>query len=90
MKYTPTSLIFVKIAAISKFQWHPFSIISSSNMDDDRFSVLVKCQGQWTNALYDMVNSMADAESGNIKSLSVAVEGPYGPATFPLHRYDSS
>nr|XP_010906716.1 ferric reduction oxidase 8, mitochondrial [Elaeis guineensis] len=89
MKYTPTSMIFVKIAAISKFQWHPFSIISSSNMDDDRFSVLVKCQGQWTNALYDMVNSMTDSESGNMKNLSVAVEGPYGPATFPHQRYDS-
>ncbi|XP_008777197.2 ferric reduction oxidase 8, mitochondrial isoform X2 [Phoenix dactylifera] len=89
MKYTPTSSIFIKIPAISKFQWHPFSIISSSNMDDDRFSVLVKCQGQWTNALFDMVNSMADAGSGNMNSLCVAVEGPYGPATFPHQRYDS-
>lgn len=90
MKYTPTSMIFVNIAAISKFQWHPFSIISSSNMDDDRFSVLVKCQGQWTNALYDMVHSMADAGSSNVRSqLTVAVEGPYGPNTFPYQRYDS-
>ncbi|EHA8590078.1 hypothetical protein COCNU_scaffold014723G000010 [Cocos nucifera] len=65
------------------------SIISSSNMDDDRFSVLVKCQGQWTNALYDMVNLMADGGSGNMKNLSAAVEGPYGPAAFPHQRYDS-
>ncbi|KAJ0989006.1 hypothetical protein J5N97_007362 [Dioscorea zingiberensis] len=87
MKYTPTSMIFLKIPSISKFEWHPFSITSSCNMDYDRLTVLIKCQGQWTDSLYSMVQTMLD--DGHAKKLSLAFEGPYGPATFPYKRYDS-
>ncbi|CAD5179643.1 unnamed protein product [Musa acuminata subsp. malaccensis] len=90
MDYTPTSIVFIKVPGISEFQWHPFSITSSSNMDDSELSVLIKCQGQWTTDLYDMLNSMTDAGSDHPKSIPVAVEGPYGPATVEhLSRYRS-
>ena len=81
MDYTPTSIVFIKVPGISEFQWHPFSITSSSNMDDSELSVLIKCQGQWTTDLYNMLNSMTDAGSDHPKSIPVAIEGPYGPAT---------
>lgn len=89
MKYTPTSMIFLNVPSISKFQWHPFSITSSTNVDDDRFSVLIKCHGQWTDSLYNLIHSMLGSGSNQMKSLPIAVEGPYGPANFPYHRYDS-
>lgn len=84
--YTPTSILFVKIPSISKFQWHPFSIISSSNMDDEKLSIMVKCQGLWTNSLYEMIESMADKPSDDEKCLFVSVEGPYGPLNLPYRR----
>ncbi|XP_072963079.1 ferric reduction oxidase 8, mitochondrial isoform X1 [Typha angustifolia] len=83
MKYTPTSMIFMKIPSISNLQWHPFTITSSCNRDDDRLSVIVKCQGQWTEALYSKV------QSGQVMNLSVAIDGPYGPIDFPHRRYSN-
>lgn len=83
MKYAPTSMLFVKIPSISKFQWHPFSITSSSNIEDDRLSLIIKCQGPWTNSLYNKIQSLEDASSADMKSLPIMVEGPYGPVNFP-------
>ncbi|PKA57792.1 Ferric reduction oxidase 8, mitochondrial [Apostasia shenzhenica] len=88
LKYSPTSTLFVKIPSISDFQWHPFSIVSSSNVDDERLSVLVKCQGRWTNSLYNLLESMANSTSDRLRFPSISVEGPYGPTNFPYQRYD--
>uniref|UniRef100_A0A1D1ZD15 Ferric reduction oxidase 8, mitochondrial n=1 Tax=Anthurium amnicola TaxID=1678845 RepID=A0A1D1ZD15_9ARAE len=88
MKYTPTSLVFINVPSISKFQWHPFSITSSSNMDNDEVSFIVKCQGQWTSALYNKIKSMQNSDVTSIKCFPIAVEGPYGPTTTPYQRYD--
>lgn len=83
LNYMPTSVIFMKIPSISKFQWHSFSLSSSSSVDDGTISVIIKCEGSWTNVLYDMV------EAHNMKCLPVAIEGPYGPASMDFLRYDS-
>lgn len=87
LKYTPTSILFMKIPSISKFQWHPFSIISSSDVDHEQFSIIVKSQGKWSNSLYEKIEFMAN-EVSNDASLSVSVEGPYGPANFSYNRFD--
>ncbi|KAM0944172.1 putative ferric-chelate reductase (NADH) [Dioscorea sansibarensis] len=87
LKYTPTSIIFLKIPCISKVEWHPFSITSSANIADDKLSVLIKCQGHWTDSVHNLIQAMLDND--HEKKLSVTVEGPYGPATFPYQRYDS-
>ncbi|KAI0524549.1 hypothetical protein KFK09_003923 [Dendrobium nobile] len=88
LRYTPSSILFLKIPSISKFQWHPFSIISSCNMDNERLSILVKCKGEWTNSLYEMVESIANKGSNDARNLFVSVEGPYGPIDFQYKRYD--
>ncbi|KAH8492984.1 hypothetical protein H0E87_022299 [Populus deltoides] len=64
LKYTPTSVIYMKIPSISKFQWHPFSITSSSNIDDHTMSVVVKCNEGWTSSLYDMIQAELDSDTG--------------------------
>ncbi|XP_042420246.1 ferric reduction oxidase 8, mitochondrial-like [Zingiber officinale] len=90
MGYTPTSIIFVKVPIVSRFQWHPFSITSSSNMDNSELSILIKSHGQWTTGLFNLLNSVIDTgSSDHLKDIQIAVEGPYGPATFEYRRYKS-
>lgn len=88
MSYTPTSIIFVKVPRVSKFQWHPFSITSSSNMDNSELSILIKSHGPWTTGLYNLLNSVIDTgSSDHLNNIQIAVEGPYGPATVEYRRY---
>lgn len=89
LKYTPTSIIFMKIPCISKFQWHSFSITSSSSVDDNTMSVIIKCQGWWTNSLYNIVRAELDSEADQRQCIPIAIEGPYGPASLSFLRYDS-
>nr|GMD31404.1 ferric reduction oxidase 8, mitochondrial isoform X2 [Ipomoea batatas] len=64
LKYTPTSVIFVKIPSISEFQWHPFSLTSSSSVDDHTMSIMIKCEGWWGSSLYNLISSAAtDSEA---------------------------
>jgi len=87
LKYTPTSIIFMKIPSISKLQWHSFSITSSSTVDNQRMSVIVKCDGWWTNSLYDMIQAELDSDADKIKYIPVAIEGPYGPSSMTFLRF---
>ena len=45
------SPVFVKIPAIAKFEWHPFTI-SSAPEQQDFFTLHIRGVGQWTNRLY--------------------------------------
>ncbi|XP_019463863.1 PREDICTED: ferric reduction oxidase 8, mitochondrial [Lupinus angustifolius] len=89
MKYMPTSVIFLKIPAISHLQWHSFSIISSSRADQHIISVIIKCEGWWTSSLYDLMHAQLDKDADKMKGIPVAIEGPYGPASLDFLKYDS-
>ncbi|GLU12655.1 hypothetical protein SLE2022_293190 [Rubroshorea leprosula] len=89
LKYTPTSVVFMKIPSISKFEWHSFSVTSSSSADDPMMSVIIKCGGWWTNSLYDMIQAQVDSEANKMDCIPVAIEGPYGPVSMDFLRYDS-
>ncbi|XP_010477584.1 PREDICTED: ferric reduction oxidase 3, mitochondrial-like [Camelina sativa] len=82
--YSPTSTLFVNIPSISKLQWHPFTITSSSKLEPKKLSVMIKCQGKWSTKLYHMLSS-----SDPIDHLAVSVEGPYGPASTDYLRHDT-
>lgn len=89
LEYSPTSVIFINVPSISVLQWHPFSLTSSPSVDKDTISVLIKCQGQWTNELYRKVHEATNLEASIITmNLPVAVEGPYGPSSIYYQRYD--
>ncbi|KAG7558129.1 Ferric reductase transmembrane component-like domain [Arabidopsis suecica] len=83
--YNPTSILFVNIPSISKLQWHPFSITSSSNLEADKLSIVIKSEGKWSKKLYEMLSSSDHIDS----SLSVSVEGPYGPTSTDFLRHES-
>ncbi|XP_051126633.1 ferric reduction oxidase 2-like [Andrographis paniculata] len=83
LKYSPTSIMFINVPGISKLQWHPFTVISNSNLEPERLSVMIKSEGSWTKNLYDIVSSPS-----SIDRLQVAIEGPYGPASTNFLRHD--
>lgn len=80
-------MIFINIPSISTVQWHPFSLTSSSSADNDTISVISKCQGQWTNELYNMIDAAVTSDTDNMKHIPIAVEGPYGPSSIYYQRY---
>ncbi|GAA0141327.1 oxidase [Lithospermum erythrorhizon] len=92
LKFQPTSVIMVKIPSISKLQWHSFSLTSSSSVDNDNMSIMIKPEGWWTNSLYGMLQSAetADAEGNQRECIPISIEGPYGPASLDfLTRYEN-
>ncbi|KAI3435333.1 FAD-binding FR-type domain-containing protein, partial [Psidium guajava] len=89
LKYSPTSVVFMKVPRISKLQWHAFSITSSSNVQEDTMSLMIKCEGWWTNAIGRMITEELNSDAHRMKCVRVAIEGPYGPSTVDFLRYDS-
>ncbi|RXH77695.1 hypothetical protein DVH24_039666 [Malus domestica] len=89
LKYTPTSVIFVKVPSISKYQWHSFSIVSSSRVDENTMSVLIKSEGSWTSSLSNMIQTRQETYSDQLKYIPIAVEGPYGLVSMDSLGYDS-
>ncbi|CAH8336710.1 unnamed protein product [Eruca vesicaria subsp. sativa] len=84
LMYSPTSILFVNIPSISKLQWHPFTITSSSKLEPEKLSVMIKGQGKWSTKLYQMLSS-----PDKIDRLTVSIEGPYGPSSTDFLRHDS-
>ncbi|KAK8916359.1 Ferric reduction oxidase 2 [Platanthera zijinensis] len=83
LRYAPTSVVFINIPSISWIQWHPFTVISSSNLEPDVLSVLIKKEGSWTQKLCQTLSH------SSLESLPASVEGPYSPVSFDFLRYDS-
>ncbi|KAF8111500.1 hypothetical protein N665_0074s0032 [Sinapis alba] len=84
LMYSPTSILFVNIPSISKLQWHPFTITSSSKLEPEKLSVMIKGQGKWSTKLYKMLSS-----PDQIDHLTVSIEGPYGPCSTDFLRHNS-
>ncbi|GMY23704.1 ferric reduction oxidase 2-like isoform X2 [Fagus crenata] len=84
LSYNPLGIMFINVPSISKLQWHPFSITSSSNLDPNKISIVIKSEGSWTKKLYQMLSSPSSPDR-----LEVSVEGPYGPASTDFLRYDT-
>ncbi|KAL7591604.1 hypothetical protein Lser_V15G31558 [Lactuca serriola] len=83
LSYTPTSIMFINVPSISKTQWHPFTITSSSNLEPEKLSVMIKGEGSWSKKLYQILSS-----PNPVDRLDVCVEGPYGPISTNFLRHD--
>ncbi|KAL5813072.1 hypothetical protein ACOSQ3_028022 [Xanthoceras sorbifolium] len=83
LSYSPTSIVFVNFPAISRLQWHPFTVTSSSSLDPEKLTVVIKSEGSWSQKLYQMLSSPLP-----IDHLDVSIEGPYGPASTHFTRHD--
>ncbi|KAG0460718.1 hypothetical protein HPP92_021015 [Vanilla planifolia] len=81
--YKPMSVIFVNVPSVSSLQWHPFTVSSSSGLEPEMLSVVIKKEGKWTQKLY------ANLSQSLVEHLEVSVEGPYGPVSFDFQSYES-
>ncbi|CAM8891760.1 unnamed protein product [Rhodiola kirilowii] len=80
---TDSCRIFSSSSIISKLQWHPFTISSSSSLEPEKLSVVIKTEGSWSRKLHQILSS-----SASVDRLEVSVEGPYGPASTNFLRHD--
>eukprot|EP00741_Cyanophora_paradoxa_P024940 tig00000056_g24074.t1 len=78
----PGQFVFLNFPAISRLQWHPFSI--SSTPADGACTVHIRPRGpgSWTGRLAALVQR-------DPTSLRVRLEGPYGRPSVPFGRYES-
>jgi predicted ferric reductase/Ca2+-binding EF-hand superfamily protein len=70
--------VFLRIPAIARHEWHPFTI--SSAPESAALRIHVRSLGNWTAALRHLVEQR-EAE-GSVDPLAVQIDGPYGsPST---------
>ncbi|KAJ6347117.1 hypothetical protein OIU76_003751 [Salix suchowensis] len=99
-KYKSGQYMFVNCAAVSPFEWHPFSITSAPG--DDHLSVHIRTLGDWTRQLKTVFTKVclpppagksgllrADMQGGNNPSLpKILVDGPFGAPAQDYKKYD--
>ncbi|KAK3028760.1 hypothetical protein RJ639_037981 [Escallonia herrerae] len=84
LSYTPTSIMFLNVPSISKVQWHPFTVSSSSSLEPEKLSVTIKVEGSWSKKLFQLLSS-----PNSVDRLDVSIEGPYGPVSTDFLRHDT-
>ncbi|KAF3430880.1 hypothetical protein FNV43_RR25610 [Rhamnella rubrinervis] len=99
-KYKSGQYMFVNCAAVSPFEWHPFSITSSPG--DDYLSVHIRTLGDWTQQLKTVFSEVcqpppagksgllrADLQGGNNPSFpKILIDGPYGAPAQDYKKYE--
>ena len=81
--YLPGQYLFVNIPAISKFQWHPYTI--SSTPEEHFISVHIRIVGDWTTKLANLLQKNKDKNYTVFPNLKV--DGPYGAPAQDLYNY---
>ncbi|KAJ6341430.1 hypothetical protein OIU78_009575 [Salix suchowensis] len=99
-KYKSGQYMFVNCAAVSPFEWHPFSITSSPG--DDYLSVHIRTLGDWTRQLKTVFSEVcqpppagkggllgADIQGGDNRSFpKILIDGPFGAPAQDYKKYD--
>ncbi|XP_073007440.1 respiratory burst oxidase homolog protein C-like [Typha latifolia] len=102
-KYRSGQYIFVNCAAVSPFQWHPFSITSAPQ--DDYVSVHIRTVGDWTRQLKLVFSKVCQPSTAGKSGLlradydqeenssspsfpRVLIDGPYGAPAQDYKKYD--
>jgi ferredoxin-NADP reductase len=75
-RYLPGDYVFLRIPAVARHEWHPFTLTSAPE-DPDRLTVHVRAVGNWTRALEPRIE---ESEQAGLDML-VRIDGPYGSAT---------
>ena len=79
-KPQPGQFIYVKCYAISKFEWHPFTVTSAA--EEDFVSVHIRTVGNWTKDLAQRLTNYPE----NIPR--IGIDGPYGSPADDVFNYD--
>ncbi|XP_048855109.1 cytochrome b-245 heavy chain [Brienomyrus brachyistius] len=78
--------IFLQCPSISQLEWHPFTLTSAP--EEDHFSVHIRIEGDWTEALYKACGGDKKEVQEAWKLPKVAVDGPFGTASEDVFRYE--
>lgn len=70
--YEPGDFVYVRLPAVARFEWHPFTLTSAPE-EPAALGVHVRSLGNWTAAVRDRF-----AAPGSHKGLKIDVDGPYG------------
>ncbi|RLN96065.1 hypothetical protein BBJ28_00020858 [Nothophytophthora sp. Chile5] len=73
-QYKAGQFVYLNVPAVSKLQWHPFTIASSPRTSSDSLTVLVKGLGDWTQGLVQYAD---DCKTSNALP-TVYMDGFYG------------
>lgn len=84
--YLPGQYIFLQCPAVSRFEWHPFTLTSAP--DEPNFSVHIRCVGDWTEAVAERFRTAMDQNSAAFPSLSV--DGPFGSPAEESFGYEAN
>lgn len=100
-KYKSGQYMFVNCAAVSPFEWHPFSITSAPK--DEHLSVHIRTLGDWTRQLKTVFSEVCqpppNGKSGLLRAdflqgennpdfPKVLIDGPYGAPAQDYKKYD--
>ncbi|XP_015069955.1 respiratory burst oxidase homolog protein C [Solanum pennellii] len=100
-KYKSGQYMFVNCAAVSPFEWHPFSITSAPG--DDYLSVHIRTLGDWTRQLKTVFSEVCqpppNGKSGLLRAdylqgennpnfPRVLIDGPYGAPAQDYKQYE--
>ncbi|KAG2712682.1 hypothetical protein I3843_04G128500 [Carya illinoinensis] len=101
-QYKSGQYMFVNCAAVSPFEWHPFSLTSAPG--DDYLSVHIRAVGDWTKQLRTRFSKVCEqgdpnGESGLVKAdflqedshticPRVLIDGPYGAPAQEYKNYE--
>jgi Ca2+-binding EF-hand superfamily protein len=77
--YRPADYMFVRVPAVSRFEWHPFTI--SSSPDDPMLGLHVRSLGNWSRALFSRMLHFQERRTA-FRPMPIVLDGPYGtPST---------
>ncbi|BFZ09967.1 hypothetical protein BsWGS_13006 [Bradybaena similaris] len=84
----PGQYILIQCPSVSHLEWHPFTLTSAPN--DDYFSVHIRREGDWTNAVAELCHVDEGEFQETWKMPKLYVDGPFGTATEDVFAYDIS
>ncbi|CAH2071135.1 unnamed protein product [Thlaspi arvense] len=96
--YKSGQYIFVQCPAVSKFEWHPFSITSSPG--NDYLSIHIRQLGDWTEGIKKVFSVVCEAPEAGKSGLlraerpnkislpELLIDGPYGAPAQDHWKYD--
>ena len=75
--YKSGDYVYINCPWISKLEWYPFNIISTSNSDSVFLNI--KANGRWPEKIYNKTITMLNQDS--IDRLRIRIDGPYGSSS---------
>uniref|UniRef100_A0A8D2LLZ3 NADPH oxidase 2 n=1 Tax=Varanus komodoensis TaxID=61221 RepID=A0A8D2LLZ3_VARKO len=79
--------IFVQCPAVSRLEWHPFTLTSAP--EEDYFSIHIRVVGDWTEGLFKACGCDKKEFQEAWKLPKIAVDGPFGTASEDVFSYET-